>query len=265
MIKEVKANLYLLFKKKEYWLTFFSMLIFCCYTNVNEVMKNTGKDLFNIGRASDHFVLNYWLSYCDTYTIFFPILLGVMVGFPTFDENRNKNLVFSVARTTKKKMFFSKWIVSFLSGASVAFVPLMVNIILNEISFYKAVHHYYGMEKSSMAFCNQRDVLEFLYSQNELMYEIGYVVLVSVFAGACCMFVFSVCHFIRKFKIFTVLPLYVLFFVSNSLHISRFNLNDYLLCPLKKENLEGMLIVTGIMIVGSGVIVKKISERMELK
>ena len=29
MIKEVKANLYLLFKKREYWFALFVMLIFC--------------------------------------------------------------------------------------------------------------------------------------------------------------------------------------------------------------------------------------------
>lgn len=265
MIKEVKANLYLLFKKREYWFAFFAMLIFCCISYLSEVKQNMGEDLFNIGRPSDHFVLADWRPYADYYTVFFPILLSVMTAFPIFDENRNKNGVFTVTRTSKKKLYYSKWIVSFLGGASIAFVPLMINIILNEITFYNASNHRFGMAKSRLYFLNRGYALENCYKENELLYEIGYVVLLAIFAGACCMLVFSLCHFVRKFKIFTILPLYVIFFVSNSLSISKFDLNDYLLCPLGDGDLVGMLIVTGVMMVVSGVIVKNILERMEYK
>lgn len=263
MKKLIHANLYLLLRKKEYWFSLFVMFAFVCITYLLEVKNSIGKDLFCLGGPSYHFVLNIWGEYISYFMIFFPILLGIFASFPAFDENKNKTVIFSIVRNNKKKVYFSKWIVSFIGGSSIMLAPLLLNIVLNVITFRNAGVHQEGVYHSEMYFLKRGYAFENWYKTHEIPYEILFVFAIALFAGICSMFSFAACNFIKHYKILTVLPIYIVFFISDALNFKSFNFQDYLLCPCLEGNFLPAIFVAVIMLVSSGFMINIFVDRME--
>lgn len=262
--KVIKAQWYLVLQKKGFWFSFWVMMLLNISCYLSNVRNGLGIDVFSMSRSTDYFSLMGWGGSISYITVFFPFLVVFPVAFISYDEELGKCSVFGIVRSSCFVYYVGKAVVAFLTGIVIIWIPFGLNILWNLITFKGNMNGYEGMLNSQIYFEKTGVAFEEFYKLHPLEYEILFIVIVGTFAGICSLFAYCVGNYIKKYKVFCTLPVYVLFFVTRALGFQGWILDDYISCPLAGSNsFSSMLIIEGIMIVISCILLGNYIKKKE--
>lgn len=243
----IKAQWYLILHKKGFWFSFWVMLLINAISYLSSVWDGMGKDIFQMPRSTDYFSLAAWSSGISYIAVFFPFLVVFPVAFVSFDEELGKSSAFGILRSSYVLYYAGKAITAFLAGGVIVWIPFGLNVLWNTITFRGNVNGYEGMLNSQIYFSDTNAAFDKFYKLHPLGYEIVFVFLLGIFAGVCSLFAYCVCNYVKQYKVFCVLPVFVLFFVTRALGFDGLVLEDYIFCPLGSACIPAMFIVEGLM------------------
>lgn len=256
------AELYLFTHKRSFWFAFWVMLLFSGGTYLIDVRNNFGIDISSTLRACDHFVLNYWVEGIPYFSVFFPFLVTFPVAFPSFDEEHAGSCAYSISRGSRTRRDICRALAAFLSGFLIMCIPLLLNLAWNAATFEMTANSHEGMVNSRGYFGKAGYAFEEFYHLHPWLYEIFIILHVGIFAGICGIFAYSIANYIRKYKILTALPVFLVFFVSQSLHITGYEMDMYLMCPMREIDFWPMVTVEIVMFAtGTGLLIQNIRTR----
>ena len=263
-LRITKAQGYFVLHKKSFWISFYIMLFFSVVGYLNVVRQGMQVDVYNMKRASDLFALHSYSEIIQYFILLFPLIISFPMAFSGFDEEQGKSATWGIVRSNRWLYFGSKCFVSFLAGAILILVPFGLNLLWNAITFMDNGNSWDGLIYSQLYFSDNEIDFENLYKLHPYGYRLYYLLHLSGFAGICSMFAYAVSNYIKKYKIFVVLPVYVVFFVSNQLQIEGFCMDDYLLSPLQKKDFCPMLIVEGVLLILSVIVMTNYIRKKEI-
>ncbi|CDG36809.1 hypothetical protein CTHBC1_2209 [Acetivibrio thermocellus BC1] len=123
----------------------------------------------------------------------------------------------------KKNYILSKAIVSFCGSFLIIFIPFLLNMLLNHITYLENENTYRGIRFSHIycsSFINDAPVnnskmfLYPLYIKCQILYNIIYTFMISIFSGILGLFAFACSLKIKKHKVFIFVPVYALFMLT---------------------------------------------------
>lgn len=263
LLQVIRAHWYLILQKKGFWFSFWIMLLLNVIIYLLNVWDGMGKDIFQMHRSTDYFSLAAWLGGISYIAVFFPFLVVFPVALVSFDEELGKSSAFGILRCSYVLYYAGKAITAFLTGCVIIWVPFGLNILWNTITFRGNVNGYEGMVNSQIYFLDTGVAFEEFYKLHPLGYEILFVVLLGMFAGVCSLFAYCVCNYVKQYKVFCVLPVFILFFVTRALDFRGLVLEDYMFCPLGRECIPTMFIVEGLMVAVSCILLARYTKEKE--
>lgn len=241
MIKIVRAQWYQVIRKKGFWIAFWCFLLLSAGYFLIQLYENKGQDVYVMSKACNYFALMDIGVIGQYFNILFPILIAFPVALLSFDENIGKTGIYSEIRCSSYQFYFAKLIVSFFASFFVVAIPFLFNWIWITCTFPASTQTYEGTLNSAMYFGDSGYDFEVFYKLHPYLYELLFIVQLSIFAGICSMLAYSIGCYVKKYKIFIVLPIYIVYFVSNEIGIPHFSMDDYLQCPWEKGSVGGML------------------------
>lgn len=263
LLQVIKAQWYLTLQKKGFWFSFWVMLLINVISYLLNVWNGVGRDIFQMPRPTDYFPLAAWSGGISYITIFFPFLVVFPVAFISFDEELGKSSAFGILRSSYTLYYVAKAITAFLTGCVIIWLPFGLNILWNTITFRENTNGYEGMLNSQIYFTDTNIAFDKFYKLHPLGYEIVFVIMLGIFAGVCSLFAYCVCNYIKQYKIFCVLPVFVLFFVTRALDFRGLVFDNYISCPLGRESVPSMFIVEGLMAAVSCILLARYIKEKE--
>lgn len=237
LISCIRNQFIAMLRKKSFWIAFDTILLYTFAVYIMNIMNCIGHDVSSIFDSSYYFLGSYYNDYLELFSLAFPILVVLPFSFTYFEDAESHNLQFIQSRVGKSNYVIASAIVCFWGSFIVIFIPFLLNIILNYITFpqndvtvfgvkesYAYWLHLYGEEGiPRFAFLDL-----FIYNQN--LYNLLVALLLSGFAGLLGVFAYTMSFYIKKYKLLLFLPVYLLFLVTNNLYLIgfRFFLIDYL-------------------------------------
>lgn len=122
----------------------------------------------------------------------------------------------------------------------IIFIPFFLNILLLIITFPENGNTYFGFYNSSQytsdltgsnvvisTFGKGLPLLG-LYISNSIIYNALYVLFLSMFSGLMSAFALTCSYWIKRFKVFVFLPVFLLFFITKTINEFSFNSSKYL-------------------------------------
>lgn len=210
----IRKDLYLLFHKKAFLIALIILTFLISYICLNDI-----NHAYNCGKSYQHFFTIVFDSSKMSFTtaLFYVIPLLVVLPFADtwIDEEKMRDIVFT--RTKKSQFFISKYVLSFLSGFLVLFIPLMIAYIaeilaldfndnvLNILAYAIPDHCYNGM-LSNYAFYE-------LYAQHPYIYIIMFNFFISMFGGLYAISAFSI-SLITNNKVLTYIGIFFFSIIS---------------------------------------------------
>ena len=143
--------------------------------------------------------------------VLLPLTACLAYGWSYSTELRSGYIKNVLIRTTRKNYYISKFIATFLSGACVAFIPILLNILV-VASFIPAVKpdiyynfsyiHYSGIMLSKLFFTHP------------IMYLIAMTLLTSLFSGIYACLSLALSFFVKNKIAVTTVP-FILLLIAN--------------------------------------------------
>ena len=218
----IRAQMKLLFKRKEFQVTFAGMMLLIAYVFLSQCYTAFGTDatyylsadkLF-IGRANAHDI-----------NIILPFLLPLVCVLPFADsyvtDKQQYCLPSLLSRSTPKKYYWAKLKMVAFSAAFVIFIPFFIHFILSLIAFplhstnysWNALSTdqspYYGSYMEGALF-------PYLFVHCPYLYNFLFLCLLTLFCALTAVLVFQVSFFISKNRI---LVLAFAFLLNNLIYI----------------------------------------------
>lgn len=195
----IRKDLYLLFHKKAFLIVLIGITLLLSYMSLNGISS-----AYYAGRSYQNYffmMLNYTKH---AFMSFFFLLIPLLVVFPFADtwlhEQNMTDVIFT--RVTKKQYFFSKYLISFISGFIVIFIPLVVSycsVILaldfndNVLNIVQATAN----ETNTEAFFRNYTFYQ-IYLENPYLFIFMFLFLISIFGGFCAVTAFSISLVVKQ-------------------------------------------------------------------
>jgi len=152
----------------------------------------------------------------------FPFVVILPFSFSYFEDKETQTYNFYVSRMGKRIIYFQsdcKLLRFFL----IIFIPFLLNMLLNHITYLENENTYRGIRFSHIycsSFINDAPVnnskmfLYPLYIKCQILYNIIYTFMISIFSGILGLFAFACSLKIKKHKVFIFVPVYALFMLT---------------------------------------------------
>jgi hypothetical protein len=275
LLKSTKMQLSVMFHKKGFQISFLIVLGYVIVTYLYYVFKLWGYDVSDMYHPAVLSALNSDSRYSWFFMMYYPFIVVLPAGF-LFMTDREVNICSIVqARQNIKSYYLSKVIAAFIGGFTVFFIPFIIGLVLNILTFpieatgtltnFEIYSDTYYMYASSYLFPN-------LYHSNIYVYYVITILFFGCFSGIVSVFLIAISTFKIRYRIFMFLPFYLIvyllrqmkgLFTNSSL---EFNYEWYLLgsdaVPNKKIIL--LIIIVAFLIICSTVIMIKNIKRDQL-
>lgn len=219
---KLKYQFTLLLKRQEFWITFLLMLLFSIAGFVASCIAFYGKDLSMLISGDQLFIGLSTNSFATVLQLMLPLIVGLPFCDSTFVEKQSGSLQIILPRFgSAKKYYLSKAIVAFASAFFVVFVPLLLNILLNTITFPATSLRDFTNFASNDAWQHSEFVRELalfpsLLVRHPQLYNIVANFLLACFSGMASVFVYACSFFIKKYRI---LVMAIFFFVYQGISL----------------------------------------------
>ncbi|RGC52584.1 hypothetical protein [Absiella sp. AM29-15] len=217
MLQTLKKDVYLLLHKKIFLIMLIILTLLFSYISLRDIT-----DVYTKGYSYQH----HFIIGSDYLKISFKNglfnLIPLLVVFPFADtwlsERNMTDVVFT--RVNKKNFFTSKYLICFLSGFLLLFIPLLISFLseilmldlhTNQMTMftYIAAENNFKELESTFTFYQ-------LYATHPYIYILVFFAIVSTYGGLCAMLAFSI-SLICKQKVLTYIAVFFLSFIPNIL------------------------------------------------
>lgn len=236
LLNSSRMQLNLIIHKKGFQISFLIVLGYVIINYLYYVFTLWGYNSSDLYNPAVLIALNSDSKFSWYFITYYPFLVVLPAGF-TFMTDREINIIPIVqSRQSIQNYYFSKIIASFISGFIVFSIPFLFNLLINVLTFpfdsngtltnFPTYSDTYFEYASCYLFSN-------LYHHIYLYYILT-ILLFGCFSGSVSMFLAAISTFKLKYKIFMLLPFYLLTYfiriIGNSLDISlEFNYGYYVL------------------------------------
>lgn len=224
-----KMQFLLMVHKKAFQISFLISLFYVFLTYIFYCATQFGMDISNILSADSVFVGNSSTAFINYLNVLFPFLVVMPFGFSFLTDKSINILPIIQTRIGVKRYYFVKMMVCFIGGFIIFFIPFVLNIIFNYITFpssgktflgllydWNYSHDLTGENVSRLAVSSGLPFLK-LYILSPLVYNLLYSFIFSAYMGILSVFCFSVSFLIKKNKIILFVPVFAIIYGLNML------------------------------------------------
>ncbi len=206
----------LMYKRREFQLTFFLMMLICIAAFVFACIQNYSADLTRVLSADKTFILRDLGSDFLFLLVYILPVFAVLPFADSYYTDQKENIVpLVVTRTGVKKYFFSKLYSVAISSAIVTFIPFSVNYILGLIAFPLTSTNFIKASPSAEQtdFYSDNTMENILFPKtfvnHPYLYNLIFMVLLTLFLMICSILVYELSYYIDKGRIFILSALFV--------------------------------------------------------
>ncbi|GHU43440.1 hypothetical protein FACS1894111_09040 [Clostridia bacterium] len=225
----LKMQFSLMIQKKSFQAVFGIVLFYVIATYLFYCFRYWGGEPSNFLSADAVFAGNNTTVFAFYLDLLFPFLIVLPFAFSFLTDKSVHILPVLQSKMSNKMYYLSKAIVCFMGGFLLFVIPFLISIFLNHITFPIQGTTVWG-DLYSWNFANDitgNNVmisvvgkgLPFLglYLYSPLLYNVLYVFFFAFFSGILSVFAFATSFFIKKYKIFVFVPIYLIIFGLNIL------------------------------------------------
>lgn len=229
--KSIVMQLVLMVNKKEFYFGFLINLGYVLLTYLYCAVRVWGRELSTIPAPHAVFALQEFAPFYDIYINIVPFLVVFPFAMSFINDSNNRILPVLQVRSGVKGYYISKAIACFVGGFLAFFVPLIINILLNNITFPQSgrtfIGDLYDMNYSARITGSNIIVdtawsgiwFPRLFINHPEGYNLLFATFFSAAMGIFSVFVYSVSFILKRQKILLMLPLYVVIVTLNTLHM----------------------------------------------
>lgn len=230
MIKYIQAismQMRLMINKKEFQITYIINMGYVLLTYLYYVTYYWGEDVSTIASPSAVFALLTKSKFFDLYISIVPFLVVFPFAMSFMDDKKNYLLPILQVRSGVKVYYISKAVGCFIGGFLSFFIPLMIGILLNVLTFPESGITFLGdyFDMNFDAAITGADVLirtrwaglwfPRLFIDSPDLYNILFCIFFSIAMGISSMFLYVVSFFIKRQKLLLLLPFFLIVSVLN--------------------------------------------------
>ncbi|WP_167958161.1 hypothetical protein [Anaerosporobacter faecicola] len=236
MIHSINVQWKIMTHKMEFIFAFLVAVTYACISLLYNFNYYKDTDISKIPAADTLFCMSSYSKTWSYFEVIFPFLVILPFAISFINENRNGITPMLVYRSTHKQYFLSKAVVCFLGGFLIIMLPFLLNLVLCHIFFsnnHNVIFGEYGMPNyfRTLLGTNQGYRTTFhakpfldVYLVSTTLYNLLYILLLSLFSGLVGVFVLSWSYFIKKHVILLFLPFFILIRITNAMTVSSFNI-----------------------------------------
>ena len=231
-MKILKAQLELMLKRKGFVLSLSFGVIFSAVVYIIDCIMFFGEATFQV-RAAKYMYLGSDLIDAvifEIYNSLFPILAVLPFADTFFEEREQKTVEFCITRQSNNSYYFSKMLAVFISGFLIAVIPLLINYLLNFISFpLNSMIDATNFSKiQSGIYSSAIDTALFpeIFAKNIYLYNLIYLAVTSVTSGMIAVVVYQLSFFYKKSRVFLLISFFVVYNIA-MLILSALGLNEF--------------------------------------
>lgn len=221
-LNTISMQFRLMMNKKEFHLCYMINIGYILLTYVYYVIHYWGNDLSTIPSPSAAFALQASSKFFDIYINIVPFLAVLPFAMSFIDDNKNMLLPMLQIRSGVKTYYISKGIVCFIGGFVCFFIPLLIGILLNHLTFPNSGITFIG-DFYDMNFDTQITGANVLIDTNWAgmwfprlfinspgIYNFLFCIIFSVCMGIFDTFIYVISFILKKQKLLLLLPLFLL-------------------------------------------------------
>lgn len=232
------AQMYMLFHKRSFWVTFWIVFLYSVGTYVYLTLRYPLGYLTDPNAGSAWFAGAYIPEYRvqEIYMIVFPVLTVIPFVSSFFEETKkNGTAAFFLMKNEKGTYLFSKACTAFCGNFVIFFVSYASNLLLNEVTYGERYGGRYGEKIDPLYYMNlfEADHIPFvkLYVTHTVLYLFLFCICFAAFAGLLGMFAYACSLWLLEKRIFAFVVVYLFFYLTRHYAelFGNFDLNNAVL------------------------------------
>lgn len=214
-MKRIFLNQCLVIVKKRIFIITLGLLLALVFGNfIYNIYRYYGMEVSEMYSFAEIGILGFNNIVSFYFFKFFPFLLVLPAALSIATEQNNIIEVFWISRCGRRKYYLSKLIAVFTTTFICFFLPLLLEILLNSISFPMNAHgNLFGYELYSKDYKN---IEKYMLFQFYYKMPVAYALIMSVFfsfvSGVFAVFTSAVACIYSKYKAYLLLPVYLLIY-----------------------------------------------------
>lgn len=219
----IKMQLKLMFSKPHFYI----VLILCTVMSI--VFFITAPDT-PVGMVSHEFLYwgNYYTRGFSIFSTIYPFLLVVPFATSVLDDVSKRTCTGIFLRGDRKSYVIGKYIAVFAGNFLIIFIPFLLNLLLcfgiygsnartpfGERRLGNLDNMLYGTRKAYHTLSNKLLFAD-IFDKNPFLFYFLYLLLLAFLTGMLGVFVMSVSMWMRRYKIFLFLPVYILMRIGST-------------------------------------------------
>ena len=227
MLQIIKMQFYLMLRKMGFQFAFTVMMIYCMASFIVAVYKYLNSDVSSMYCAFTFCANNDSAPFFNYFKMLFPFLVVFPLAFSSMTDRLNQTTTYIFTRCSQKAYYVSLYINAFLGGFIVLFIPLFLNWFLVSLVFPHSGAFVFGepYSKGFVEVVSDKSVIPFpwLFLKDTMAYAMVYDCFISIFSGVLSVFSVAISFAIKKYKIFALLPVFVILYICRILDMSSFD------------------------------------------
>lgn len=227
MLQIVKMQFSLMIRKKGFQFAFTVMMLYAIGSFIFAILNCWNQDASSMYSAYTFCANNDSSPLFKYFRMLFPFLIVFPFTFSSMADRVNQITTYIFSRCQQKIYFRSLYINAFIGGFVILFIPLFLNWLLLFVTIPHAGNFVFGWpySRAFTEVITDKSVIPFpwLFLKSTMAYAFVYDLIISAFAGLLSVFSIACSFFIKKYKIFALLPVFVILYICRILDMSSFD------------------------------------------
>lgn len=231
ILSSIRMQCNLMIHKKGFQFSFLISLLYCLGTYIYYALTYLHKDISTLFSAQSLFADYELTIFYPIFSSIYPFLLVFPFAFCFITDTQIKIKDVVKIRTGNSPYFVSQAITCMIGAFLIIFIPFVINIFLNSITFPADGNTFFGYINSinynanltgdSVVVKSNYKDLAFLriYLKSPLLFNLLYSFINSLAAGISSLFIYSISFFIKRYKMLLLLPFYLLLYLFSNLDV----------------------------------------------
>ena len=202
---------------RRFKICFFVLFAYVMVTYLYYVVRFLGADYQQLYSAYTLYAGQDYLEFHGFFVLYFPVFIVFPASFIYLNDKNSGILPILQAKSGLRNYYISKVLAAFLGGFLVFFVPFLLNMLLNLMTFpldKNTLISNWGTFTQEYCMLAQDFLFLSVYLNHPLLYNIIFLFWMSGFAGLVSAFLVSFSFFIKRYKIFLLVPFYLIVMIS---------------------------------------------------
>lgn len=217
MQKNIKFQLKLLFTQKSFVITMMVMIVFSCVAFIVNCITIFGRPITNVPNVY-FFFIGSALSESMYYilSVILPLAAALPFADSYFKERKDNLLPVVLLKSSRSTYYFSKGIAVFFSGFFIAFIPLLLNNLLNFIVFPVTagcdftMFPTYDSDFFVKGFWLKNIILKDFFISSPYLYNLFFLFAISTVSGLYAVIIYNLSFFVKKQHLLLLTSAFVL-------------------------------------------------------